>query len=113
LRSSNRTVGDPREAVNTTVGRCYPLAVTEGRTRHEREEAERRAALASLERLRHEGDSLAGSARRIADQFAERDAEGSPGAADPADLWGRRIGRALSLAAFIGLCAYFYVTYLR
>ena len=27
------------------------------------------------------------------------------------ELWGRRIGRGLSLAAFIGLAIYLYVTY--
>lgn len=88
--------------------------------RHERAEARRREALESLERLRHEGDSVLGSAlartgRRAVDHFTAEDARGTgvAGATDPAELWGRRIGRALSLAAFIGLCIYFYVTYLR
>ena len=86
-------------------------------TRHEREEAERRAALERLDALRHAGDGLFGSAlakagRRAADHFAARDAV-ADGAADPAELWGRRIGRALSLAVFIALCVYLYVTYLR
>ena len=86
--------------------------MTEEPGRHEREEAERRTALESLERLRHEGDGLFGSAladagRRAADHFSAKDA------ADPVELWGRRIGRALSLAAFIALCVYLYLTYLR
>jgi hypothetical protein len=34
-------------------------------------------------------------------------------APDPAEVWGRRIGRALAVIAFIALCAYLYVTYLR
>jgi len=84
-------------------------------TRHEREEAERRAALERLEQLRHDGDGFLGSAlakasRRATDHFAARDADGT---ADPAEVWGRRIGRALSAAAFIGLCLYLYATYLR
>jgi len=86
-------------------------------TRHEREEVERRAALERLDRLRHEGDGLLGSAlakagRRAADHFAARDAI-ADGTADPAEVWGRRIGRALSLAVFIGLCVYLYATYVR
>jgi hypothetical protein len=86
-------------------------------SRHEREEAQRRAALERLEQLRHDGDGLFGSAlaragRRAADHFAARDAM-TDGIADPAEVWGRRIGRALSLAAFIALCVYFYATYLR
>jgi hypothetical protein len=90
----------------------YAQAMTDEPGRHEREEAERRTALKSLDRLRHEGDSLFGSAlagagRRAADHFSAKDAT------DPVELWGRRIGRALSLAAFIALCVYLYLTYLR
>jgi hypothetical protein len=84
---------------------------------HEREEARRRAALESLERMRHEGDDLgsafARAARRAANHFTAKDAVGTDGATDPAELWGRRIGRALSLVAFVGLCIYLYATYLR
>jgi hypothetical protein len=85
--------------------------------RHEREEARRREALRDLEELRHEGDGLFGSAlvragRRAADHFAARDAA-VEAPDDPAELWGRRIGRALSLVAFVALCIYLYLTYLR
>jgi cytochrome c-type biogenesis protein CcmH/NrfG len=81
-------------------------------SRHEREQATRRQALEDLDRLRHEGGSFLGSAlaaagRRAADHFAARDAD------DPVERWGRRIGRALSLAAFLALCVYLYLTYLR
>jgi len=91
--------------------------MTTGPTRHEREEARRREALESLEQLRHDGDSLVGSAlakaaRRATDHFAARDAA-TDGIADPAELWGRRVGRALSLGVFVALCIYLYVTYLR
>jgi hypothetical protein len=85
--------------------------------RHEREEARRREALERLDELRHDGDSLVGSAlaragRRAADHFSGRDAM-TKGTADPAELWGRRIGRALSLCVFVALCIYLYLTYLR
>ena len=94
------------------TGPTFASAMTDEPGRHEREEAERRTALTNLERLRHEGDTLFGSAltgagRRAADRVSAKDA------ADPIELWGRRIGRALSLAAFIGLCVYLYLTYLR
>jgi hypothetical protein len=49
--------------------------------------------------------ALARSGQRIADHFAGRDAVGAAegGATDPAELWGRRIGRALSLLGCIAL----------
>jgi hypothetical protein len=62
----------------------------------------------ALERVARESETigssaLARSARRVADHFAARDAirESEGGAADPAELWGRRIGRALSLLGVI------------
>jgi cytochrome c-type biogenesis protein CcmH/NrfG len=85
---------------------------------HEREEATRREALAELERLREREtfgtSALAQAARRATDHFAAKDAVGeADGATDRIELWGRRIGRGLSLVAFIGLAIYLYVTYLR
>jgi ferric-dicitrate binding protein FerR (iron transport regulator) len=86
---------------------------------HEREEATRREALAELERLREREtfgtSALAQAARRATDHFAAKDAVGEAGhgATDQIELWGRRIGRGLSLVAFIGLAIYLYVTYLR
>jgi hypothetical protein len=86
---------------------------------HERDEAARREALAELDRLREREtfgtSALAQAARRAADHFAAKDAVGetSPGETDRIELWGRRIGRGLSLVAFIGLAIYLYVTYLR
>jgi hypothetical protein len=59
---------------------------------------------AALERVARESETigssaLARSAKRVSDHFAGRDAVGAAegGATDPAELWGRRIGRALSL----------------
>jgi hypothetical protein len=83
---------------------------------HEQDEAKRREeARRTLERLRDEpafaGSSLAAAARRAARHFAGRDA-GDEGV-DSVELWGRRIGRALSLAGCVALAIYLYLTYLR
>ncbi|MCC7347166.1 MAG: hypothetical protein IT538_07180 [Variibacter sp.] len=81
-------------------------------------DARQREAQAALERLHDQptyaGSALADAGRRAAAHFAGRD----PGDAamplpDATELWGRRIGRALSLAGCIALAAYLYVTYLR
>jgi len=78
---------------------------------HERDEAARRDALRTLEGLR-ENDNVGSSAleraaRRATDHFGAKDAPAS----DPIELWGRRIGRGLSLIAFVGLAIYLYLTY--
>jgi hypothetical protein len=84
-------------------------------SRHEREEAERQEALRTLETLRKPvrlaDSSLAHAARRAVDHFGGKDAIGDAdgGGTDPIELWGRRIGRILSLIAFIGLAIYLYV----
>ncbi len=81
----------------------------------EREEDERREAHATLKSL---GESetfatsaLARTAKRATDHFGGRDAVGPDGSVDRIDLWGRRIGRGLSLAGFIALAIYLYLTY--
>ena len=62
----------------------------------------------ALERVAREletvgSSALARSAKRVTDHFAGKDAVGSAegGGTDPAELWGRRIGRALSLLGVI------------
>jgi hypothetical protein len=85
---------------------------------HDQDEARRREALDTLEKLKRDRAPLAGSglaeaARRAGRHFAAVDATGPDGTRDPVELWGRRIGRALSLLAVIGLSIYLYVTYLR
>jgi hypothetical protein len=92
--------------------------MSEPLTPHERDEARRREALDALEKLRRDraplaGSGLADAARRAARHFAAADAVGPDGARDPIELWGRRIGRALSLLAVIALSIYLYLTYLR
>ena len=81
----------------------------------QREEEQRREALATLKSL---GDSdtfatsaLARTARRASDHFAARDAMAADGSVDRIELWGRRIGRGLSLAGFVALAIYLYLTY--
>jgi ferric-dicitrate binding protein FerR (iron transport regulator) len=73
------------------------------------QDATQNAALADLARLQHESDALGGLFGRARDHFAAADAP----TGDPAELWGRRIGRILSAAAFIALAAYLYLTYVR
>lgn len=77
-----------------------------------RDEERQQESRDALERAARDSETigssaLARSARRIADHFAGRDAVGERdgGGTDPAELWGRRIGRALSLLGVI-LLAY-------
>ena len=65
--------------------------------------------MADLARLKREGDALGGMFGRSAAYFAAADAP--PG--DKIELWGLRIGRALGACAFIALCVYLYLTYVR
>ena len=78
---------------------------------NERDEAQRREALRTLETLNERdtfvSSAMARSAKRASDHFAARDAAGE----DRIELWGRRIGRGLSLAGFVALAIYLYVTY--
>jgi len=81
----------------------------------EREEERRREALATLNSL-GENDTfatsaLARTAKRASDHFAARDAIAPDGSIDRIELWGRRIGRALSLIGFVGFAIYLYLTY--
>ena len=68
-----------------------------------------RESKAALERVAREcetigGSSLAGAGRRVGDHFGARDAVGEgAGGTDPIEVWGRRIGRALSLIGVVVL----------
>ncbi len=69
-----------------------------------------RESRAALERLERESETLGSSSlarmgRRLGDHFGAADAvgEGEGGGTDPMELWGRRIGRALSLLGVIAL----------
>ena len=80
---------------------------------HERDEAQRREALASLQTLSERDtfatSALARTARRAGDHFAAKDAAGE----DRIELWGRRIGRGLSLAGFAALAVFLSLTDFR
>lgn len=69
-----------------------------------------REAREALERVARDSEtvgtsSLARTGRRLTDHFGGRDAVGTAdgGGTDPIELWGRRIGRALSVVAFVVL----------
>lgn len=83
---------------------------------HDGDETRRREALASAralggDRTTFASSALSTAANQAVDHFSARDAAAGAGETDAIELWGRRIGRALSLAAFIGLSIYLYVTY--
>jgi hypothetical protein len=67
-------------------------------------------ARAALERVERDTESLGTSSLarvtgRLRDHFSGSDAvgQGEGGSTDPAELWGRRIGRAISVVLFIVL----------
>ncbi len=68
-----------------------------------------REAREALERAARESETIGGSSlgrigRRIGAHFSARDAVGeAEGATDPVELWGRRVGRALSLIGVVVL----------
>ncbi len=72
------------------------------------EDAREREAKAALERVERDSETLGASAmaragRRLGDHFSGRDAigAGEHGETDPIEVWGRRIGRFLSVIAFV------------
>ena len=81
----------------------------------QRDEEQRREALRTLDTLRDSDtfatSALARTARRASDHFAARDAMAPDGSVDRIELWGRRIGRGLSLAGLVALAIYLYFTY--
>ena len=66
-----------------------------------------REAREALERVQRDTETLGSSAlarmgRRAGDHFGARDAVGeADGGTDPVELWGRRIGRGLSLIGVV------------
>jgi hypothetical protein len=70
------------------------------------QERETRDAREALERVRRDSDTLGSSSmarlgRRMGSHFSGEDAVGPDGRVDPIELWGRRIGRGLSVIAFV------------
>jgi len=96
----------------------YAAAMTDPR---EREEKQRREALESLRQLGERDtfatSALARTAQRASDHFAAKDAmadaRAADGSVDRIELWGRRIGRGLSLLGLIVLAIFLYFTYVR
>ena len=73
-----------------------------------REDERQKEARAALERVARDSDTIAGSSlaragRRLRNHFSGKDAEDAAAPADPIELWGRRIGRALSLLGVVVL----------
>ncbi len=69
-----------------------------------------REAREALDRVARDSElvgssSIARASRRLGDHFAGRDAIGTAedGSTDPIELWGRRIGRTLSVVGFVVL----------
>jgi len=81
--------------------------------REERESERRRAALRDLERAGEQSEVVFSSSvkrvvARARDHFTAADADST----ERIEVWGRRIGRALSLIAVLVLAYYLAVTYL-
>jgi hypothetical protein len=110
--------GVNRLTVEGSVRQSYDGAMTNPR---EREEAQRREALASLRQLGERDtfatSALARTAQRATNHFAAKDAvadaRAADGSVDRIELWGRRIGRGLSLLGLIVLAIFLYFTYVR
>ena len=72
-------------------------------------EAEReREARETLVRVARDSETIGNSSlavigRRVGDHFAAKDAVDGAGSPDPAEVWGRRVGRALSLIGVVVL----------
>ena len=87
----------------------------------EREQEQRREALESLKQLAERDtfatSALARTAQRATDHFAAKDAmadtRAADGSVDRIELWGRRIGRGLSLVGLVVLAIFLYCTYVR
>ena len=72
------------------------------------EDSRQREAREALDRVRRDSEVLGSSAivragRRVGDHFAARDASAESEGNDPIELWGRRIGRMLSLVGVVVL----------
>lgn len=81
---------------------------------HDDGAARQSEAQQALARLQRDGGDFAASAlRRAAAHLAAHDAVGANGQTDAIELWGRRIGRTLSLAGTLALAIYLTLTYLR
>jgi len=72
------------------------------------EETRQREAREALDRVRQDSETVGSSSmarlgRRLGHHLGGQDAVGGDGSTDPIELWGRRIGRSLSIVAFVAL----------
>lgn len=78
----------------------------------EHETPEQRRAKRALNRVAYEADTLGTSAAaRMSTKIGNRFKAGDVDQDDMIEVWGARIGRGLSLVAFIGLIIYLFITY--
>lgn len=83
------------------------MAQDDHRSRQDRERQDE--ARHALERVERESETVFGSLlQRSADFFS---AKGE--STDPAEIWGKRVGRALAVIGGIGCLIYLYNTYFR
>ncbi len=72
----------------------------------QKDDARRQEAREAIQRVKRDHENVLGSSMaRASDHFAGRDAigQGEGGTTDPVEIWGRRIGRSLSLIGVIVL----------
>ncbi|CEJ10894.1 hypothetical protein BN1110_01179 [bacterium YEK0313] len=83
------------------------MAQDDHRSRHDRERQEE--ARRALDRVERESETVLGSLlQRSADFFSAKDES-----TDPAEIWGKRVGRALAVIGAIGCLIYLYITYIQ
>lgn len=73
-----------------------------------KDDERQKGAREALERVARDAEtigtsSLARAGRRVADHFGAKETFDEAGGADPIELWGRRIGRTLSLIGVVVL----------
>jgi hypothetical protein len=110
VHEGERATGQPRAELRPAKLRRWRM-FDEGETRTGRQdgvkdqEQEQEARIA-LERVRRDSETVGASSmarlgRRMGDHFGGKDAVGPDGAVDLVEVWGRRIGRSLSVVAFV------------
>lgn len=87
-------------------------AMGEAKRRRENEDERRKEAERILERVSRDSETIGSSGfarttNRLASHFLAKDSPQD----DPIEVLGKRIGRLLSLIAFVGLAIYLFLTY--
>lgn len=83
------------------------MAQDDHRTRQDRERQDE--ARRALERVERESETVLGSLLQRSADFFSAKGESS----DPAEIWGKRVGRTLAVIGAIGCLIYLYATYIR